>query len=72
MSEAYLTPLDAAKYVCLSVSTLAKLRVYGGGPVFVRIGRSVRYRRADVDDYMQARLATSTSSPIPDKSEETV
>jgi excisionase family DNA binding protein len=59
--EAYLTPVEAARVLGVSVSLLAKLRVYGGGPVFTRVCRVVRYRRSDLDAFMEAQLTTSTS-----------
>ncbi len=64
MTNEYLTPPEAAQYLRISASTLAKLRVYGGGPPFIRIGRAVRYSRAELDAYMAARIARSTSEPI--------
>ena len=64
MSEAYLTPREAAEYLRSSPSTLAKLRVYGGGPHFCRIGKAIRYRRSDLDAFMSARRVRSTSEPI--------
>jgi excisionase family DNA binding protein len=57
----YLTPREAAEYLRSSVSTLAKLRMYGGGPAFTRIGRAIRYPRAELDRYMAARISRSTS-----------
>jgi excisionase family DNA binding protein len=57
----YFTPPEAANYLRSSVSTLAKLRVYGGGPEFTRIGRAIRYRRTDIDTYMADQLVRSTS-----------
>jgi excisionase family DNA binding protein len=62
--EAYLTPHEAAEYLRSSPSTLAKLRVYGGGPHFSRMGRAIRYRRSDLDAYMTARRVRSTSEPM--------
>jgi Helix-turn-helix domain len=60
--ETYLTPVETARVLRVSVSMLAKLRVYGGGPVFTRVSsRVVRYRRSDLDAFMEAQLATSTS-----------
>lgn len=58
---AYLNPKQAADYLGSSPSTLAKLRLYGGGPTFCRIGRAVRYTRADLDEFMAASRANSTS-----------
>jgi excisionase family DNA binding protein len=59
--EFYLTPREAAHYLHSSASTLAKLRVYGGGPAFCRIGRAIRYRQADLDDFMCRTRVKSTS-----------
>jgi predicted DNA-binding transcriptional regulator AlpA len=51
----------ASRHIGLSVSTLEKLRVYGDGPPFVKLGRAVRYRVADLENYLAARVVTSTS-----------
>lgn len=52
----------AAEYVGLSISTLAHLRVKGGGPTFVKIGRRcVGYLRTDLDEWLRSRRKTSTS-----------
>lgn len=51
----YLTPPEAAEYLRISTSTLAKLRVYGGGPAFTRIGRAIRYTRTELDAFMAAQ-----------------
>jgi excisionase family DNA binding protein len=56
----YLTPHQAADYLNSSVSTLAKRRLYGGGPRFTRIGRAVRYRKSDLDEFMASNLRRST------------
>lgn len=60
-STAYFTPQEAAEYLHTSVSTLAKLRVHGGGPTFCRIGRAIRYRQFDLDEFMTAGRVRSTS-----------
>ena len=52
MSEKYLKPSDAAELLRSSKSTLAKRRIYGGGPPFVRIGRAIRYRQSDLHRWM--------------------
>lgn len=54
-------PADAAKYLGMSISWLAKAAVSGGGPRFVKIGRAVRYRRSDLDDHLAAKIRSSTS-----------
>lgn len=52
---------EAADYLGLSISTLNKWRCYGEGPVFVKMGRAVRYRVEDLDRYLESRVLTSTS-----------
>ena len=52
---------EAAQCLGLSVSTLNKLRVFGGGPTFFKLGRRVVYDRADLDAWMDARRRQSTS-----------
>ena len=46
---------DAARYLGLSQSFLRKSRRLGRGPVFLRIGRAVRFRTADLDAFLEAR-----------------
>lgn len=56
----------AAQYLGLSPRTLQGYRVTGHGPRFVRISRTaIRYRKADLDDWVRTRLRTSTSDPGP-------
>jgi excisionase family DNA binding protein len=58
----WLTTIEAAKYLKVSKSFLDKLRVYGGGPLFVRLGpRKILYRQGDLDAWMAARVFNSTS-----------
>lgn len=56
---------SAASYVGLSVSTLAKLRISGEGPCFIKLGRAVVYDIDDLDAWVEARKRRSTSE-IPD------
>ena len=56
-----LTTVEAAVYTGIAESTLGKKRVYGGGPRFVRTGRSIRYLIDDLDAYMTERRYGSTS-----------
>ncbi len=51
----------AAAYLDLAPSTLSKARVYGTGPAFFRLGRAVRYRREDLDQWRNRFRATSTT-----------
>ena len=61
METALLDTKEAAALYGLSQMTLRKWRCLGEGPRFVRIGRAVRYRKADLDAYADARIFESTS-----------
>jgi predicted DNA-binding transcriptional regulator AlpA len=52
---------DVAALTGLSVSTLNLLRLKGGGPRFMRFGRSVRYKLAEVIHWMNRADYASTS-----------
>ena len=51
----------AAEYLRLSVSTLAKMRLYGNGPVYSKLGRRVVYRHQDLDAWLARNSYRSTS-----------
>jgi excisionase family DNA binding protein len=61
---AVFTTSEAAEHVRLGKPTLERLRLIGGGPVFVRLGRAVRYRRVDLDDWLESRRVHSTSEVV--------
>jgi predicted DNA-binding transcriptional regulator AlpA len=52
---------DAADILCQSVRTLQKWRVIGYGPEYFKIGRSVRYRRREVVEWIESRRRAHTS-----------
>ncbi len=60
----YLRELAVAEQTGLSVSKIRKLRVYGGGPRYVKLGRAVAYDPADVTDWLEARKVGSTSERV--------
>ncbi|MFN7916898.1 MAG: helix-turn-helix domain-containing protein [Vicinamibacterales bacterium] len=45
---------DAANYVGFSTAYLRLCRSKGRGPAFIRVGRSIRYRVADLDAWLDA------------------
>ena len=56
---------EAAGILCYSVRALQNWRSRGGGPKFIKVSaRSVRYRRRDLLDWIQARTVANTSQPI--------
>ena len=57
---------DAGRYLGgekapISQRTLQRWRLEGFGPKFLKLGRLVRYRRSDLDRWVDAQLRTSTS-----------
>ena len=62
--QTLLTQRDAASLLSLSVRTLERLRVSGGGPKFVKAGKAVRYREPDLQAWIEARIRNSTSEPL--------
>lgn len=64
--QTLLTQRDAAALLVLSERTL-DLRVSGLGPKFARCGRSIRYRLADLDEWVASRVVGSTSEASADR-----
>jgi predicted DNA-binding transcriptional regulator AlpA len=62
--ERLLTARDAANLLRLSSSWLAKARMRGDGPPYIKPGtRSVRYAEAALLQWMKSRQRLSTSEP---------
>ena len=52
-----LTPEEAAQQLRISPRTLNKWRSVGRGNInFVKIGRCVRYRASDIQDYIERNI----------------
>ena len=56
-----LTEIQAAERMALSVQTLRAWRTRGVGPVWLKIGRNVRYSVADLDQYLEDARCASTA-----------
>jgi len=54
-------PPAAADYLGIAESTLAKMRVYGTGPIYAKAGRAVLYERVDLDAWIAEHKRKSTS-----------
>jgi excisionase family DNA binding protein len=52
---------DLATYLDLPVATLYAWRYRGQGPTGFRVGRHIRYRQSDVDQWINGQLASSSS-----------
>lgn len=57
-----LTQRETAILLRLSERTLERLRLQGGGPLYVKAGRAVRYREADLEAWIAARVVANTST----------
>lgn len=59
-------PPKAASYLGLAISTLAKQRLRGDGPKFIRLSaRAIGYLQADLDEWLAAKRCSSTSEYSP-------
>jgi predicted DNA-binding transcriptional regulator AlpA len=52
---------QAADYCGLSSSFFNKSRLTGDGPVFLKLGRRVAYKRDDLDRWLESCRRSSTS-----------
>jgi len=58
---AVLTPKETSNRFKVSLSWLAKARMRGDGPPFIKVGRAIRYTEAGLQQWMKARQRLSTS-----------
>ena len=58
-----MTTEETALYVRLSPRTLERYRVTGQGPTYLKNGRRVLYRQADLDQWLENNRRRSTSGP---------
>jgi len=56
-----MTEKDVAGLICITARALQNWRLRGGGPDYVKIGRSVRYQRSDVMRFIAERKRKHTS-----------
>ena len=57
----FLTTKEAATLLRLSAGTLNKLRCYGGGPRFLKLGGAVRYKLDDLRAWIEDRARENTA-----------
>ena len=56
-----LTPKQTAKHYGFGVSTLAKWRVQGGGPEYLKIGAKIMYPQRAFEAWLDSKKVASTS-----------
>ena len=59
--ERLFTPKEAAHFLRVSESWLAKARMRGDGPTYIKVGRSIRYTETALLLWMRAHQRLSTS-----------
>lgn len=52
---------DAAMKLNISPSTLAKMRLSGSSPRYIKLGRRVAYRTSDIERWVSEQCFSSTS-----------
>lgn len=57
-TEELLTPLELAELLKVPHGTIEKWRQRGRGPVYLKIGVHVRYRRSDVEAWLTQSMAS--------------
>jgi len=60
-TRTYFNTKQASERYGLSSSWLAKLRVYGGGPSFIRAGRRVLYDASTFEGWLESHRRNNTS-----------
>ncbi|PWE52404.1 DNA-binding protein [Metarhizobium album] len=53
---------QAAEYIGVSKSLLDKLRCYGGGPAYAKLGSSVIYSTIDLDAWVASKRVAANSN----------
>lgn len=59
-----MTTADVADYLRVPIATLYGWRYRGEGPLAIRVGRHLRYRRADVDAWLDSQAEPSAERVI--------
>jgi hypothetical protein len=59
-----LNVIQASDYTNISKSSLDKLRVYGGDPLYIKVGARVVYDRIDLDTWLIGKKIANTSQQV--------
>jgi excisionase family DNA binding protein len=62
-TEPLMTPQEVADFLAMPVLTLQTWRAKRTGPRVYRVGRHVRYRREDVEAWLEKQQAGSAAAP---------
>jgi len=61
MTDTLLDTLEASHRLRVARQTLAKWRLEGSGPPFIRVGRKILYREQDISAWLDSRTVRSTT-----------
>jgi hypothetical protein len=66
VSEILLDPKQVEARIGLKTTTLAKRRVYGGGPPYIKVGSKVLYPERELTDWInsQPRFQSTAESTV--------
>jgi hypothetical protein len=62
LPEPLVTEGEAARILRVSLASLRRWRRQGSGPVYRKLGRTVRYRASDLSDFVASARRMSTSN----------
>jgi hypothetical protein len=62
--DVLLTEVQSAEFLSLSTRTLQAWRSSGGGPLYVRAGRAIRYRHRDLLSWVESNTIANKASPV--------
>ena len=65
MLEQLYNEKETAKLLSMSVKTLQRYRYTGGGPIYIKLGKSVRYKESDIEKYVSERTRYITTEQWP-------
>jgi predicted DNA-binding transcriptional regulator AlpA len=60
--DGLMDPRTTAAFLGLSVLSLADWRCKGTGPTYIKLGSAVRYRRSDLDAWLDSRTRKGASA----------
>lgn len=68
MNNKLLDTVSVAEIIGLAPATLAKLRVFGGGPPFVKLGRRVLYSESELKAWIEVRPRFHNTTEVTERS----